>query len=175
MSLTIALLVAGPFPSGRAATTPVQATAETGDYRLEPHIGDREQMYSETDAERLKPISGEIMVSGQTAGGIGDMEGMSGMSPGGSMQTDPAMRHLELHVRSKATGRAVRDVNVGVIIADAAGSQQMVVPIAAIYGISEGQDDWHYGNNIRLLPGHYVVLISANREAARFDVTIADK
>ena len=74
LCLTIALLAAAPLPSAWAATTPVQATAETGNYRLELDIGDPEQMFSKADVARLKPTSGEIMVSGQMAGGAGGMQ-----------------------------------------------------------------------------------------------------
>jgi hypothetical protein len=49
------------------------------------------------------------------------------------------------------------------------------VPIAVMYGIAEGQEDWHYGNNVRLPPGQYGVQVSADGKAAHFDVTIADK
>lgn len=154
---------------------PMQATAETDHHRLELDIAGREQMYSKTDAERLKPTSGEIMVSGQMVGGTGGMQAMPGMSSNNLMQTGTAMRHLELHVRSKATGQAIHDVDVGMTVADPAGRQRMVVPIAVMYGIAEGLDDWHYGNNVHLLPGHYVVLVTANHESARFDVSIVDK
>ena len=84
------------------------------------------------------------------------------------------MRHLELHVRSKATGKAVRNAKVSITVIDPAG-QQIIVPIAVMYGISEGQDDWHYGNNVRLPPGQYGIQVSANQKTAHFDVTIADK
>jgi hypothetical protein len=201
VGLTIALLAAGPFPLGWAAMMPVQATAETGSYRLELDIGDPEQMLSKADVARLKPTSGEIMVSGQMAGGAagvqgvsgtppsgGNMQGMPGMSSSGGgmqgmpnmsssstgIQADPAMRHLELHVRSKATGKAVRNAKVSITVIDSAG-QQITVPIAVMYGISEGQEDWHYGNNVNLPPGPYGVQVSANLKTAHFDVTIADK
>jgi hypothetical protein len=178
--LTIALLAAGPFPLGRAAMAPVQATAETATYRLELDIGDPEQMYGKADVARLKPTSGEIMVSGQMAGGMPgmspspSMHGMPGMSSDGGMPADPAMRHLELHVRSKSTGKAVRNAKVSITVTDSAG-QQIIVPIAVMYGIAEGQEDWHYGNNVRLPAGQYGVQVSANQKTAHFDVTIADK
>jgi hypothetical protein len=201
VGLTIVLLAAGPFPLGWAAMMPVQATAESGSYRLELDIGDPEQMYSKADMARLKPTSGEIMVSGQMAGGAagvqgvsgtppsgGGMQGMPGMSSSGGgmqgmpnmssssagIQADPAMRHLELHVRSKATGKAVRNAKVSITVIDSAG-QQITIPIAVMYGISEGQEDWHYGNNVHLPPGPYGVQVSANQKTAHFDVTIADK
>jgi hypothetical protein len=100
------------------------------------------------------------------------MPNMSSSSAG--IQADPAMRHLELHVRLKATGKAVRNAKVSITVIDSAG-QQVTVPIAVMYGIPEGQEDWHYGNNIHLPPGRYGVQVSANLKAAHFDVTIADK
>jgi hypothetical protein len=100
------------------------------------------------------------------------------MSPSGggtqADQADPAMRHVELHVRSKATGKAVRNAKVSITVTDPAG-QPITVPIAVMYGITEGQEDWHYGNNVRLAPGQYGVQVSADGKTAHFDVTIADK
>ena len=128
-------------------------------------------MYGKADVARSKPTSGEIMVSGQMAGG---MQGMPGMSSDGGMPADPAMRHLELHVRSKSTGKAVRNAKVSITVTDSAG-QQIIVPVAVMYGIAEGQEDWHYGNNVRLPAGQYGVQVSANKKTAHFDVTIADK
>jgi hypothetical protein len=107
----------GSFTVGKAATRPARATTETGNYRLELDIADPKQMYSKADAVRQKSTSGAIMVSGQLAGGMaspsGGIKGMPGMAPsGGGTQADPAMRQLELHVRSKSTGRAVGNVKV---------------------------------------------------------------
>jgi hypothetical protein len=155
--------------------TPVQATAETGKYRLELDIGDQEQMYSKADAARLKPTGGEIMVSGHMANDMSGMKGMPGMSSDAGMQTDASMRHLELHVRSKTTGKAVRAAKVSITVSDTTGKQLTSVPIAVMYGIVEGQEDWHYGNNVPLPSGHYVIQVSANQETATFDVIIADK
>ena len=105
----------------------------------------------------------------------GGMQGMPDMSsPSAGLQADPAMRHLELHVRSKATGKAVRNAKVSITVVNSTG-QQVTVPIAVMYGISEGQEDWHYGNNVHLPPGAYGVQVSANLKTAHFDITIADK
>jgi hypothetical protein len=113
-------------------------------------------------------------IPGMSSSGA-SMPGMSNMSSSSAgIQADPAMRHLELHVRSKATGKAVRNAKVSIIVTDSAG-KQITVAIAAMYGISEGQEDWHYGNNVRLLPGQYSVQVSANQKTAHFDVAIADK
>jgi len=152
-----ALLAAAPAPAA-----PVKATMETQHYRLELDIGANEKMYSKAEADKTKPPSGEIMVSGA----------MAGMPMNQAMPDGIAPRHLEVHVVSKASGKTVRDAQVSISITDAAGTQITVVPIAAMYGIQEGPEDWHYGNNVMIAPGEYRVLVTANGEQASFEVTL---
>jgi len=41
-----------------------------------------------------------------------------------------------------------------------------------MYGVKEGQADWHYGNNVSMPPGTYTVKVVVNGEQALFHVTI---
>jgi hypothetical protein len=97
---------------------------------------------------------------------------MADMPMNQAMPDGIASRHLEVHVMSKASGKAVRDAQVSISITDAAGTQITMVPVAAMYGIQEGLEDWHYGNNVMIAPGEYRVLVTANGEQASFEVTL---
>lgn len=162
------VLALGSFATVSLAMGPIQATAETAHYRLELGIGSSEMMYSKADAQRLKPTSGEIMVSGTMTG---SMPAMPGMASSGSMDSS-AEYHLELHVLSKTTGKTVQGAKVTIVVSGTGAKPPIVVPIAVMYGIAHGELDWHYGNNVQLAAGHYVVEVTANGEAATFDITV---
>ena len=106
------------------------------------------------------------MVSGKVPG----MQGMSGMAP--SLSGDNSQYHIELHVISNTTGKAVHGAKVTIAVSSSAIRKPVVVPIAVMYGVAQGEADWHYGNSVQLVPGQYVVLVSANGEQAKFDVTV---
>ena len=167
---TTAGVLAAGLAAGGAARAATLATAKgvTADYRLELNVGTPEKMYSKAEAEMMKLTAGEIMVGGTMAGG------MPGMSAGSSATMAPmgAMRHLELHIYDKASGNAVRGASVHITVRNAAGGKSMTVPIAVMYGISEGKKDWHYGNDVDMPPGRYVVDVSANGEKAQLTVTV---
>ena len=146
-----------------------RSTAQTAHYRLELDLGHSEEMYSKADAKRLEPSGGEIMVGGKMVGGMGAMHGKT---MNGASKPAPSVHHLELHVRSKTTGKAVRNAKVSISLTGPSLKQPIHVPIAVMYGIAEGTSDWHYGNNVMLAPGKYKVLVSANGERARFDLTV---
>jgi hypothetical protein len=155
-----------------AQMAPITQRAATADFRLELDIGPPEHMYSPAEAARLKPMGGEIMVSGQM---VAMTQG--GMSMSGNMQAQPAAgtsgwRHLELHVWSKAGGTVVKDAKVSIRVRNAATGKSETVPISVMYGIQAGTADWHYGNNVLMPSGHWQMDTTVNGEAASFDVTI---
>jgi hypothetical protein len=163
------VLAAGLATGGAArAATLASAKGMTAHYKLELDVGGPEKMYSKAEAARMKPAAGEIMVSGAMA------DGMPGMPapPSGGMAAMETTRHLELHVRDKASGKAVEGARVHITVRNAAGGEAMTVPVAVMYGIAEGETDWHYGNNVDMPPGRYVVNVSANGETAQFTVTV---
>lgn len=167
---TMAGVLAAGLAACGAARAAVLATAKgvTADYRLELDVGTPEKMYSKAEAAKMKASSGEIMVIGKMVGG------MPGMSAGRSAAMPPmgAMRHLELHVYAKASGQAVRGADVHITVRNAAGGMAMTVPIAVMYGITEGEKDWHYGNNVDIPPGRYMVDVSVNGEKAQLTMAV---
>jgi hypothetical protein len=141
---------------------PVTSAAETAHYKLTLTIGASEKMYSKDEAARMHPTSGEVMVKGTMASmGMGGMAGMTA-----------SIRHLELHVVDRATGKVVRDATVSITVTNEATRKTAAVPVAVMYGVKEGPADWHYGNNVELPPGRYTVVAVVNGERAVFHVTV---
>jgi hypothetical protein len=146
--------------TARAQTAPITASAETQHFREELTIGPMEQMYTQAEAARLKPKSGEIMLSGH-------MMPMSTTMPTGMM----AM-HLEVHVLAKADGKPVQNARIAITLIDLKVGKPVPLPVVIMYGIDEGMADTHYGNNVMLSPGRHRVLVSVNGERATFEVDV---
>ena len=140
--------------------------SQTRRYRLDLQIGPTETMYTPAEAKAKHPTSGEIMLSGRMAGGMPDMgHTMAGIMP----MSD--VRHVELHVYDRATGKPVSDARVAITLTGADG-KRCAVPIARMYGIEEGIRDVHYGNNVALSAGAYTVDAAVNGEHVRFSLKV---
>jgi len=142
------------------------AESKTQHYRLVMQVGPTETMYTAAEAKAKHPDSGEIMASGKMAGG---MPGMDHAMPGMTPMAD--FRHVELHVYALDTGKPVADARVAITFTGA-DKKRHAVPIASMYGVMEGLDDLHYGNNMALGVGTYTVDVTVNGEAARFSMTV---
>ncbi len=144
----------------------VTAESKTQHYRLSLQIGRIETMFSEAEAKAKHPTSGEVMLSGKMAGG---MPGMDNAMPG--MMPAPGTRHVELHVYALSTGKIVTDARVTIALIGT-DKQRRTVPNARMYGVTEGLDDLHYGNNVTMSPGAYAVDATVNGEATHFSVVV---
>jgi hypothetical protein len=136
--------------------------SNTQHYRLVLQIGSAETMYSEAEAKAKHPKSGEVMLSGKMAGIDHAMPGMMPMA---------GLRHVELHAYSLNTGNVVTDARVTIALTGG-DKKRHSVPIARMYGVTEGLDDLHYGSNVMLSPGDYAVDATVNGEAAHFSVAV---
>ena len=164
--LAAALIAIGGFAAtARADEAPAKQEVITPHYRLVLRIGPTETMYTAAEARMHHPTSGEIMVGGRMA------DEMPGMAHGSNGKNDPDRRHLELHVYSRATGKIVVEAHVTIAVSGA-DKKSLSVPIARMYGIDEGPDDMHYGNNVVLRPGAYSVRAAVNGERARFAISL---
>jgi len=138
---------------------------ETQRYRLVLQIGSAETMYTAAEAKAKHPTSGEIMLSGKMAG----MPAMGHTMP--STMPVPQARHVELHVYARDTGKPVADASVSITLTGT-DKKRHAVPIARMYGVAEGLDDVHFGNNMTISAGSYAVDATVNGEAAHFAVTV---
>src|SRR5260370_14883930 len=106
------------------------------------------------------------MLSGKMESGMSDMgHAMAGMMP----MSD--VRHVELHVYDRDTGKPVLDARVAITLTGA-DRKRRAAPIARMYGVEEGLDDVHYGNNVGLPVGAYTVDVTVNGERAHFSLTV---
>ncbi len=169
LSMVLAAVTVPSVARADMGGTIVQKIA-TPHYRLELDIGRPEQMFTAADAAKMHPSSGEIMVSGTMTG---PMPGMAGMAAGpGSASGMGAWRHLELHVTDKTTGTAVEYAAVRITVTNTATGKRTDIPIAQMYGVKEGFEDWHYGNNALMPPGSYIITCEVNGDHATFQATI---
>ena len=136
--------------------------SQTRRYRLDLQAGPTETMYTLAEAKAKHPPSGEIMLSGKMAGEMPDM----GHTKAGMMSMSD-VRHVELHVYDRDTGKPVSDARVAITLAGA-DRKRRAVPIARMYDVEEGLHDVHYGNNVALSAGTYTVDAAANGEHVRF-------
>jgi hypothetical protein len=145
------LLFAGP-----ALGALITRRATTATYRLTLTVGPKEAMYTAAEVKAKHPTDGEVMV--------GDSMDMGGMSAGA------ANRHLEVHVASRATGKAVTNATPSITLAETGGTAMPAkVNAMAMEGIGEGIADLHYGDNVELTAGHvYKVVVTVKGEKATF-------
>jgi len=158
----VAALIALPSAVG-AAGTPAHTAAMSmaGAYRLTLMIGPREAMYTQAQARRSHPTTGEIMLRGAMMGGMGMGMGMPN-------------RHLEVHVLDRRTMRPAS--NPVVSITYQATSPMMMrpvqVPIAVMVGLNMDMSDIHYGNNVSMPGGAYRVSVHVNQASATYSVRL---
>jgi len=135
--------------------TGIEQSATTASYALTLEIGPSEKMLTLEEAKTA--TEGEVMVSGAMA-----ME-MSGME---------TTQHLEVFVKTRKDGAIVSDQPVAIKVTNEATKEETVVPVAMMYGLSEGTADTHFGNNVMLMPGNYTIAVAVGSEQATFMVTM---
>jgi hypothetical protein len=144
-------------PPASAATITRHANTKT--YAFTLTVGPVEAMYTPAQVKAKHPTSGEVIVGGSMGG--------SGMSMG------TGNRHLEVHIRSRATGKVATGAIPTIGLHDKTAMSDMAmtvkVRVMAMEGVGEDTADLHYGNNVNLTVGHtYEVVVTVNREAATF-------
>ena len=106
---------------------------------------------------------------GATEGEV--MAPMPGMPLADMPTTDaghPVNHHLEVHLVNKSDGNVVTDTAPTINIADAKGASRAVSPVVAMYGVTVGPSDWHFGGNVYLADGTYTVTVTIAGETATF-------
>lgn len=142
-------------PVADSTETKIEQSATTATYALTLAIGPSEKMLTPEEAKTAK--EGEVMVSGEMA-----ME-MSGME---------TTQHLEVFVKNQKSGALVSDQPVTIKITNNVTREETVMPVAVMYGLSEGVADTHFGNNVMLMPGNYTIVVAVGSELATFLVNM---
>jgi hypothetical protein len=143
-----------------AQTAPAMLVERTPHYTLNLEIGPVEQMVSQTDAMHAQ--NGEV-VSG------GAMAHDTGMMSDHMDQGMAANHHLEVHIAQADSGSVVMDVTPTIRISDKSSGQSRDLPqVMGMYGASMGMSDFHYGQNVFLPDGTYVVKVLLGADTAEF-------
>ena len=134
----------------------IQLVHVTGPYRIE-----------------LDVLPAESFVSPAAAAGGTVEVGMVRL--GGAAPASPAMtnHHLVAHVFNRATGRALTRADVRIHYKlSGAPIPPVVVPIVRMEAVGQGPQSTHYGNNVRMGPGAYDVVVTADGYSTTFHLTI---
>ncbi|MHB8643464.1 MAG: hypothetical protein ACYDA3_11345 [Gaiellaceae bacterium] len=153
------LALGAPAALAASSMAPATQTKTTRSYVFKLSIGMSEQMWTPAQAKSKHPKSGEVMIRGA----------MGGMSMGGSS------RHLEVHIRSRSTGKAVTNGHPTITMIDTSVKNAMMrsVPVAVMEGVSAGASDLHYGNNVQMVAGHtFRITVTLNGERAVFRIKV---
>ena len=165
--MRLAVVLVASVAALAVATTAVAAVitrhAKTASYSLTLVVGPSEAMYTQAEVKKMHPKSGEVMVGGAMM--AGSMSAMKG-------QTE---RHLELQVRTRASGAVVTNVIPQISVTDAtAKSMGEKLSVSVMEGVGQGMADVHYGNNVSLRAGDvYKVSIVVRGEKASFTFQVA--
>lgn len=162
MRLLIGAVVAvAALVGAEAASADITRHATTASYSLTLVVGPSEAMYTPAQVKAKHPAMGEVMVGGSSM-------------MGGGMSMSSTARHLEVHVRSRATGKVVTNVTPAISLTDTSAKTMMTdkLDVMAMEGIGMGTADLHYGNNVTLIAHHvYRVVVRVKAEQATFTFT----
>ena len=136
-------------------------SATTSSYHFVLHVGMSEQMYTPAQVKKMHPKHGEVMLRGR-------MNGMGGMSMGGSMQ------HLEVQICTRPSNTVITTANPTITVKDDSSMGMATkVPVAVMQGVGAGTGDLHYGNNVAMKPGHrYTVKATLKGQTATFHMKV---
>jgi hypothetical protein len=132
--------------------------ATTTSFSLTLSLGKSEMMFTQAEVKAKHPTTGEVMV------------GMSSTMSAGGMTMGGTARHLEVNVRSRATGKVVTNVMPAISLTDTTTNGMTdKLDVMAMQGVGEGVADLHYGNNVSLTLNHrYRVVVRLKGEQATF-------
>jgi len=158
-SLAVALGLTFTLAAAAAAQTQAsQQTQTTASFKVSVQVGPLETMLMPDQAAGAK--DGEVMVQ---------MPGMPMPSMSTTDQGQPVNHHLEAHIYNKTNGAVLNNVAPTLTVTNqASGSSRKIDPVMAMYGVTAGQSDLHYGGNVYLPNGTYTVTVAIGSEMAVF-------
>ncbi len=154
----------GSLAAGCRAANAGDETATAAAYVFLLHMGSEEKMLMISPAEaKAKHItSGELMVGGTMSAGM----------PSGAMSGHTTMRHLEVHICDRASGKVVTGAMPTIMLAPSSGGATERLPVAVMQGVAAA-GDLHYGNNVALRSGAtYTVTVRLGTDRAAFKYTV---
>ncbi len=147
LGLTLAGLVCLPT-AAFAQMAPTTLVQRTPNYTLVLDIGAVESIVSPMDA--MHGMAGEVAVSGQNVGMMSD-----------TMDQGMAANHLvEVRITQGDSSMVVSDVTPTIRVTDKATGESRDLPhVMGMYGSTMGPADFHYGQNVWLPEGTYLVTV----------------
>jgi len=153
-----------PHMALHAANHPV-ITRVVGAYRIELHLLPPEEFYTAAEVSAKHISEGMLIVGGLPPLAVG--------------ATPAPNHHLIVHVFDRTTGAAVTDAKVQMSVhpvgADGhASGPSADIPVVMMQAIGAGAASTHYGNNLVIPAGAYVVSVIVNHTSttARFPIKI---
>lgn len=151
IALTVGLVLVTPVAAG-----PIEVDQHTANYTIVLGIGPVETMLMPDQA--VGATSGEVMAP---------MPGMPMMMTM-TDQGQPVNHHLEVHLANRTTGAVIMDQMPTLTITDAMGVSRPLDSVMAMYGVTAGISDWHYGKAVYLPDGTYSLRVQVGNEQAVF-------
>ncbi len=157
VSFILALTFGPPQGSGFGQSG-AERTQSTAHYRITLDIGPGATMLRPDQA--ASATEGEVPLS---------MPGMPMPTLAMTDQGRPVNRHIEVAVYDKATGARLRSAMPRITITDRkTGRSRELQAVTAVYDVTEGQGDLHFGDNVHLANGTYRITASVGGERAVF-------
>jgi hypothetical protein len=138
-------------------------SAIAGAYRVELHVLPPEAFFSAAQVAANPRAAGMLIVGGAT--------------PLASDASPAPNHHLVVHVFSQAGGQPVTDAKVSLSfrVANSAGQPEgrpVSVPVVVMQAIGGGPASTHYGNNVLMPPGAYLVTVKVNGSAVTLPIDL---
>jgi hypothetical protein len=161
LGFVAALVAVAAAPAG--ATWRAAENATTASYKLTFDVGPMEAMYTRAQAKAEHPSTGEVMLAGGAMAAVGTGGHAMGMEGG-------LTGHVEVHVRSRSTGRVLGGLTPAILLQDVSTKSVPVqLQVVSMEGVGAGAADLHYGNNVSLQAGHrYRVVVRIDGQRATF-------
>lgn len=161
----MAMPVASPTPAASAPASsagPPSVTQTTASYRVELDVESPQTMIMPDQAANA--TSGEVMVM-MPGMSMDTMMAMMSMTD----QGQPVNHHVEAHIYDKATGVVISDVMPTIsIMNQATNSSRDLQSLMAMYDVTVGTSDLHFGDNVYLPNGIYTITVTIGQENAVF-------
>lgn len=154
----LSLMVAAP-----AMAKALERTKTAGNYRIELQVLPPEPFYTAQQVSSSGVKSGMLI-----------MRGAKPVAPGAPAHPN---HHLIVHVFNRKTGHAITDATVTLSVQRVNDHGSPIgaateVPVVVMEVIGKGPASTHYGNNVRLSPGHYRVTATVNGVAVPFQIVV---
>jgi hypothetical protein len=143
----------------------VMKDTTVGGYKIELHVVPAEPFFTDREVEEHQVTEGMLIMGGATP-----------MAPDAVPRPN---HHLVVHVYDAKTGKALTGAKVTMKFQnlDEKGTLSggsINVPVVIMQAIGKGVESTHYGNNVSMPSGTYLVTVSVNNKKADFKVAVSD-